>query len=383
MKIPRSIWVVAALAVILIGARLVLLQYVTRHVNNALAGVQGYTCKVGDVDLYLYRGAFQLQDVQINKTEVQSDIPLLYASAIDIAIDWNALLDEAFVSDITFERARLNFIEGEKSDQYGTGVDWAVVLKELSPLKINHIDIVDSKFTYYDLNVASRHELAFYSLNGAIENLCHIADSTSALPSTAAFTALSSDSSTLDLKMKFNARKAVPDLDITVAFENIDLQILNGFFKTYAQKTVEHGELDLYTNLALLDGKVEGYIKYEASHLKMADSNDGKPDASKAWQAIGVFLASNQDKEKFATRVPLAGTLQESHPAIWAGLWQFYTKEFLKAFEQRKREGTIKLNTVTNEDTALTRKMEKQLKKEQRKERRRKKREERKKQKDS
>jgi hypothetical protein len=383
MKITRSIWVVAALAVILIGARLLLLRYLTRHVNNALASVQGYTCKVDDVDLYLYRGAFQLQDVQINKTGVQIDIPLLYASAIDISIDWNALLDEAFVSDITFERVRLNFIEGEKSDQYGTGVDWAMVLKELSPLSVNRVVIVDSKFTYYDLNVESRHELAFYNWNGAIENLCQIADSTSALPSMAYFTASSSDSSVLNMKMKFNAHKAVPDLDITFAFENIDLQILNGFFKTYSQKTVEHGKLDLYTNLALLDGKVEGYIKYEATHLKMTDSNDGKPDASKAWQAIGVFLASNQDKEKFATRVPLAGTLQESHPAIWAELWQFYSKEFLKAFEQRKREGTIKLNTVTNEDTALTRKMEKQLKKEQRKERRKKKREERKKQKDS
>ena len=147
MKIPRSIWILAALLVILIGARLVLLNYVTRHVNNVLAGVQGYTCKVDDVDLYLYRGAFQLQDVYIYKSQVQNDVPLLYASAIDLSVDWNALLDEALVSNITFERARLNFIEGDKSDQYGTGVDWAVALKQLSPLKVNHVAIVDSKFT--------------------------------------------------------------------------------------------------------------------------------------------------------------------------------------------------------------------------------------------
>ena len=383
MKIPRSIWILAALLVILIGARLVLLNYVTRHVNNVLAGVQGYTCKVDDVDLYLYRGAFQLQDVYIYKSQVQNDVPLLYASAIDLSVDWNALLDEALVSNITFKRARLNFIEGDKSDQYGTGVDWAVVLKQLSPLKVNHVTIIDSKFTYYDLNIKSRNALTFYNWNGAIENLCHIADSTSALPSTANFTASSSDTSTLRIKMKFNAHKAVPDLDINLTVENVDIQLLNGFFKTYAQKTVEHGELDLYTNLALLDSKIEGYIRYEATNLKVVSDAEGKPGSSDAWKSIGVFLANNRDRDKFATRVPLAGTVAAAQPATWAALWEFYSAAFLKTFEQRKREGTIKLNTVTNEDTALTRKMEKQLKKEKRKERRKKKREERRKQKDS
>ena len=382
MKIPKSIWILAALVVILIGARLVLLHSITRHVNNVLAGVQGYTCKVADVDLYLYRGAFQLQEVSIYKAEAQNEIPLLYASVIDISVDWNALLDEAFVSKITFERARLNFIEGEKSDQYGTGADWPVVLKELSPLKINHVDIADSKFTYYDLNIKSRNEFILYNWNGTVENLCHIADSTSALPSTAHFTASSSDNGIVDMKLKFNAGKAVPDLDAELKFENIDLKVLNGFFNTYAEKNVEQGELDLYTNLSLLDSVVDGYIKYEAAHLKVIPAPAEKPASSEAWHSIGMFLTSNQGKEQFAARVPLAGTIRDAQPATWFALWQFYTNAFLKGFE-RKREGTIKLKTVANEDTAITRKVEKQLKKEQRKERRRKKREERKKQKDS
>lgn len=382
MKIPKSIWILVALVVILIGARLLLLHYVTRHVNNALAGVQGYTCKVGDVDLYLYRGAFQLQDAYVYKTETEEgDVPLLYTSAIDLSIDWNALLDEAIVSKITFERARLNFIEGEKS-QYGTGVDWAAVLKELSPLKINQVDIVDSKFTYYDLNIKSHNEFIFYNCNGVIENLCHIADSSSALPSTAHFTAAAADKGILNIKLKFNAHKPVPDVDIDLNFENIDMKTLNGFFNTYAEKNIDEGELDLYTNLALLDNKVDGYIKYEATRFKVVSIPDGKAASSEVWQSIGVFLAANQDKEQFAARIPLAGTINEVQPATWFALWQFYSKAFLKGFE-RKREGTIKLKTVANEDTALTRKMEKQLKKEQRKERRKKKREARKKEQDS
>jgi hypothetical protein len=383
MKIPKSIWILLALVVILVGARLLLLNYITRHVNNALAGVQGYTCKVDDIDLYLYRGAFQLQDVYIYKTEAQEgDIPLLYAPAIDLSIDWNALLDEAIVSKITFERARLNFIEGAKSDQYGTGVDWAAVLKELSPLKINQVDIVDGKFTYYDLNIKSRNAFTLYNWNGIIENLCHIADSTSAMPSTAHFTAASSDKGTLDVKLKFNASKAVPDLDIDLKFADMDMKMLNGFFNTYAERNIEEGELDLYTNLALLDNKVDGYIKYEATRLQVISFTDGKAASSEAWQSIGVFLAANQDKEQLAARIPLAGTIHEVQPATWSAVWQFYSKAFLKGFE-RKREGTIKLKTVSNEDTALTRKMEKQLKKEQRKERRRKKREARRKENDS
>lgn len=382
MKIPKSIWILLALVVILIGARLVLLHHLTRHVNTVIAAVQGYTCKVSDVDLYLYRGAFQLQEVSVYKTGSQTEIPLLYASVIDVSIDWNALLDEALVSKVTFERARLNFIEGEKSDQYGIGVDWPAILKEISPLKINRLDIADCKFTYYDLNIKSRNEFTLHNWNGTVANLCHIADSTSALPSTAHFTASSSDKGIATMKLKFNAGKAVPDLDIDLKFENIDLKILNGFFTTYAEKNVEQGELDLYTNLSLLDSTVDGYIKYEATQLKLLPASEGKSGTSEAWHSIGLYLANNQDKEQFAARIPLAGTIQNAQPATWSALWEFYTNAFLKGFE-RKREGTIKLKTVANEDKAITRKIEKQLKKEQRKERRRKKREERKRKKDS
>lgn len=383
MKIPRSIWVVVALAVILIGARLVLLHYVTRHVNNVLAGVQGYACKAGDVDLYLYRGGFQLQEVYIAKTEAQHDTPYLYIPILDFSMEWSALLDEAVTSKVTFERAQLNFIESKEGDQYGTGVNWTAVLNELSPLKINRVDIVDGKFTYYDRHTVPATEFILYHWNGAVENLCHVADSTSALPSIAHLTALYSDTTMVNVKMRFNARKAAPDLDVTLTFENIDLRPLNGFFKTYAQKVVEQGEFDLYTNLALLDGKIDGYIKYEATHLKVVnDASAISTSSSETWRSIGVFLASKQEQEKFATRVPLAGTLREAQPAIWTALWQFYLNAFLKGFEQRKREGTIKLNTVTNEDNALTRKMEKQLKKEKRKERRKRKREERRRQKE-
>jgi hypothetical protein len=383
MKIPRSIWVIVALVVILAGARMVLLHYVTRHVNSVLAGVQGYTCTADDIDLYLYRGAFQLQDVYIYKTGAQREIPLLYAFAIDISVEWNALLDEALTSKVVFERVRLNFIEGDKSDQYGTGVNWGSLLKELSPLKINKVEIIDSKFTYRDLNIKSHSEFALYNCQGVIENLCHIGDSTSALPSMANLTAAYSDKGILDIKLKFNAKKAVPDLDIDLKFENIDLNMLNGFFNTYAEKTIEQGELDLYTNLALLNGKVDGFIKFEATRLKIAPTRENIAGTSDAWNSIGVYLADNQKKKPLAVRMPLAGTINDTQPATWATLWQFYSGSFLKAFEQRRQEGTIKLKTVSNEDTALKRKTEKQLKKEKRKERRKKKREERRKQKDS
>jgi hypothetical protein len=133
--------------------------------------------------------------------------------------------------------------------------------------------------------------------------------------------------------------------------------------------------------MALLDNKVEGYIRYEATRFKMASIGESKR-TSEAWQSIGAYLADNQHKEKLATRVPLSGIIREAQPATWSALWQFYSSAFTNAFEQHKREGTVKLKTVANEDTALTRKAEKQLKKEERKERRKKKREARKRQKD-
>jgi hypothetical protein len=64
-------------------------------------------------------------------------------------------------------------------------------------------------------------------------------------------------------------------------------------------------------------------------------------------------------------------------PVLWNVLWE----GFVKAFE-KKREGTLKLKTVVNEDSGIVKRLEKKAKKEERKERRRKKREERKKKKE-
>lgn len=223
MKIRKRVWIAGGLIVILIGARLVLLHYVTLHVNNVLAGVQGYTCTAGDIDLYLYRGGFQLQEVYIYQANRQRDIPLLYAPVVDISMAWSALLDEAVTSKIIVEDVQINFIESEKDRQYGMGTDWAAVLKELSPLPVNQVDIVNGKFTLHDLGTTPHTRFTLYNGNGAIENLCHIADSASALPSIAHFTASSSDSSILNVRAKFNARTVVPNLDADVAFENIDM----------------------------------------------------------------------------------------------------------------------------------------------------------------
>jgi len=69
----RSRWGVSLLVVLgaLVGLRLALPWILEDYVNRQLAALEGYWGQVEDVDVALWRGAYQIQGVQIEKENKQ------------------------------------------------------------------------------------------------------------------------------------------------------------------------------------------------------------------------------------------------------------------------------------------------------------------------
>ena len=76
MSTPRRIGiVVVAIGVLMLAARALLPLWVRAHVNGVLARAEGYTGRVADVDLALYRGAYRIEGLEIHKDGGRSPSP--------------------------------------------------------------------------------------------------------------------------------------------------------------------------------------------------------------------------------------------------------------------------------------------------------------------
>ena len=92
-KRKKALRTAGIIIVVLIIIRLILPYVVLHYVNKSLASMEGYYGHVNDVDLSLYRGAYKIKDIYINKVDKQEkQVPFFSAQLIDLSVEWKALL---------------------------------------------------------------------------------------------------------------------------------------------------------------------------------------------------------------------------------------------------------------------------------------------------
>src|ERR1043166_5015606 len=144
--VKRRKWLVVSLAsliVLLIGLRLALPYIILRYVNKELAQIDDYDGHVGDLDVALIRGAYTIQDIELNKKSGEIPVPFFSAKEIDLSVEWKALFHGAIVGELEFERPQLNYVKGPTKATTQTDIDsdWTKVVDDLMPLKINRLEL--------------------------------------------------------------------------------------------------------------------------------------------------------------------------------------------------------------------------------------------------
>jgi hypothetical protein len=385
-KVNRTWRVVLIVLVVLVGVRLVLPFIVTRYVNRVLSEIKGYNGTIDDVDLHLIRGAYQIHGIKITKTDGNQQIPFVEIPHTDLSVEWNALFHGSLVGEITFDGPILNFIGSRKDSvqskkdsskgeiQAGEHTDWTEPIKKLMPFDINRLRINNGKITFHDFSTTPEVNIALSNMQMDAINLNNATDNPEKLPSRVYIQALSIGNGQLNLAMKANILKETPDLDFDLRFENVNMRALNDFFKAYANVDIEKGNFNLYSEVAVLNGQITGYVKPLFSNLKVVGKNDRDQPAELLWESMVGFLTEifeNQKKDQFATSVPLEGQIAEVNAPFWPALWNVFTNAFVEAFSNNT-DGTISLASAekNGQQSVAPQKSKKELRRERRKERR-------------
>jgi hypothetical protein len=309
-----------------------------KYCNNSLANMKGYYGHINDIDVSLYRGAYQINEMFVNKVDSASkkQTEFFKVKNIDLSVEWKALFHGSFVGEFIFNTPKIIFTRNktELGDVKKDTTDFRKVLKDLMPLKVNRIEINDGSIHYVDNSASPKVDVSLQQTYVLAQNLKNVVDEKEVLPSPVVARA-NVYGGTFTLNMKMNALAKKQTFDLNAELKGADLVSLNDFFKAYGNFDVNKGTLGLYTEFASKEGKYKGYVKPIIKDLDVAGPEDRK-DAflQKIWEAVigGVgTVLKNPKKQQVATKVPIEGEFGKSITDTPEAIWELIRNAFIQA----------------------------------------------------
>jgi hypothetical protein len=323
---------------LLIVIRLILPYVVLHFANKTLANMKGYFGHIEDIDLSIYRGAYIINDIYLNKVDsvTQKESDFFKAKNIDLSVEWGAIFHGSIVGELEFESPVLIFTKDkvELNDLKKDTTDFRKLLKDFMPLKVNRFEVIDGSLHYTDNTSEPKVDIALEETHILALNLTNVVVDEIELPSTVTANAAVYEG-TLTFDMKLNALNEQPTFDLNAEIKNTNLVLLNDFFKAYGNFDVNKGVFGLYTEIAAKEGKFKGYVKPIIKDLDVVGIPDKDDNFfNRVYEhiigAAGVILR-NQKKDQVATKVEMEGDFKDPQTNTIEAIWEVLRNAFVQA----------------------------------------------------
>lgn len=340
---------VLLIAAILIGFRLYFPVWLTGYVNEQIATLDGYGGTIEDVDVHLWRGAYQIHGLDIHKNTGGLEKPFIAAEKIDFSVEWSALLNGAIVTEIDIYEVDFNF----SKTQTGKGEGWATLVNHLSPFDINRLDVHSGRLSYTSYTAEPNVHLFIDGIDAQIKNLRNVKDGDKALPSSVKVTGTSIGGGALSLDGGMNILKETPDFDLGLKLENANLKAFNDYARSYAGLDFESGTLGVFSEMAAANGRLTGYVKPVATGVSVVSVKEQGNPFNLLWESlvsVVLELFENQSQDQFAMRIPVEGNLNSPEQEFWIdGFLSIFSNAFGRAFSKNE-DGTINFQDALEGD---------------------------------
>jgi hypothetical protein len=326
----------ALVLIALVVARIYLGVWLLDYVNDVLQHIDGYQGSVESIDIDLYRGAYRIHKLVLNKKEGTIPAPFVSIGLADLSLQWSALFHGRIVSSVTLIRPVVNFAVNESVRQIGTEVDWTKPIKDLAPIDINLVTFKDGTVTYQDFASTPQVNIYIRNIEGTVGNLRNVVNPADPLPSMLHISGDSIGGGRLDIKGKLNILKEVPDMNLLTQLENVNLPAINNYSEAYGAFDFKNGNFDLYSQLVVKDSQVSGYVKLLLSNISVDLLKTANP-LQIAWETVvaGVIkVFTNPTKDQFATKADLEGDLKDINANIWTALGSMTRNAFVAALKK-------------------------------------------------
>ncbi len=200
-------------------------------------------------------------------------------------------------------------------------------------ISVRDLDIVHSNFAYTDKTGNPNYKLFINDTELTIRNLSnHQTQGPAELTLRGKFMG----SGDTNVAGNFLASGQGPEFNLKVAIQNTDLASINDLLRSFGRFEVANGQLSVYSQVAIKNGNIDGYVKPLFANLKVYDPQKEKGTSilhkAKELAIAGAsHIFKNHSTEQVATDVDLKGKLSSPDINTWQALSEVVRNAFIEA----------------------------------------------------
>ncbi|PQZ92001.1 MULTISPECIES: DUF748 domain-containing protein [Pseudomonas] len=341
------LWTVAGLLVVLVALAIALPYLVRNYLNDKLADMGDYRGHVTDVDLALWRGAYRINGLEIIKVDGKVPVPFVKAPLIDLAVSWHSLwYDHAVVAKVRFINPEVNFVDGganQQASQTGKGTDWREQLSKLAPITLDEVRIEDGKIAFHNFSSKPPVNINATDVNASFYNLTNVVDVKGKRDARFDGKALLQGQAPLEASATFDPLSNFENFEFRFRAKDLQLKRMNNFASAYGKFDFKAGTGDVVIEAQAEKGQLTGYIKPLLRDVEVFDwrqdvENKDKNIFRSIWEAVvgaSETVLKNQQKNQFATRVELSGSVHQQNVSAFSAFLSILRNGFIQAFNAR------------------------------------------------
>ena len=189
-------------------------------------------------------------------------------------------------------------------------VDLNDLLHKITPLEVDHIDILDGQVAFVDTSRQERPELWMHELQLSVENLTNRVRLTEGRPVLLTASATLARSGAVSILITADPFEKGLTFSGRAAIVGLETAELYRFIEPATKLQAPEGTIDIFVEFDCRNGQLTGGIKPVLKNVKIRPSDKGFLSALKAWVAdVAVKLFSDRvrDRNAVATVHPHQG----------------------------------------------------------------------------
>jgi hypothetical protein len=127
-----------------------------------------------------------------------------------------------------------------------------------------------------------------------------------------------------------------PDFDLNAKVENTSLKAMNDLLRAHAKVDVASGTFSVYSEIAVSQGRIRGYVKPLFKDLDVHDAEQDKGESlgqklkEKAADVVAKVF-KNRPRDQVATIAKIEGKLENPNASTWEVLVNLVRNAFFEA----------------------------------------------------